>query len=115
LGGYLIYEYFFCHCSSGGEAVKILFIIFRLIFFVGAVVFKFVKLPKFVNEDEVVKRTGALKFKNLSYGTLAIFMYFGGEVAIGSFLINFIGLESIMGLEEAIAKKNFWPTIGLGL
>jgi MFS transporter, FHS family, L-fucose permease len=100
LGGYLIYEYFFSHGSSGGEAVKIPYIIFGLIFFVGAVVFKFVKLPKFVNEDEVVKGTGALKFKNLSYGTLAIFMYVGGEVAIGSFLINFIGLESIMGLEE---------------
>ena len=48
---------------------------------------------------------GALKFKNLSYGTLAIFMYVGGEVAIGSFLINFIGLENIMGLEEAVAKN----------
>ena len=105
LGGYLIYEYFFSHGSSGGEAVKIPYIIFGLIFFVGAVVFKFVKLPKFVNEDEVVKGTGALKFKNLSYGTIAIFMYVGGEVAIGSFLINFIGLDNIMGLEEAIAKN----------
>ncbi|MFT6064475.1 MAG: FHS family L-fucose permease-like MFS transporter [Paraglaciecola sp.] len=105
LGGYLMYEYFFSHGSSGGEAVKIPYIIFGLIFFVGAVVFKFVKLPKFVNEDEVVKGAGALKFKNLSYGTLAIFMYVGGEVAFGSFLINFIGLESIMGLEEVIAKN----------
>lgn len=105
LGGYLIYEYFFSHGSSGGEAVKIPYIIFGLIFFVGAVVFKFVKLPKFVNEDEVVKGTSALKFKNLSYGTIAIFMYVGGEVAIGSFLINFIGLDNIMGLEEAIAKN----------
>ena len=105
LGGYLIYEYFFSNGSSGGEAVKIPYIIFGLIFFVGAVVFKFVKLPKFVNEDEVVKGTGALKFKNLSYGTIAIFMYVGGEVAIGSFLINFIGLDNIMGLEEAIAKN----------
>ena len=105
LGGYLIYEYFFSHGSSGGEAVKIPYIIFGLIFFVGAVVFKFVKLQKFVNEDEVVKGTSALKFKNLSYGTIAIFMYVGGEVAIGSFLINFIGLDNIMGLEEAIAKN----------
>lgn len=105
LGGYLIYEYFFSHGSSGGEAVKIPYIIFGLIFFIGAVVFKFIKLPEFVNEDEVVKGTGALKFKNLSYGTLAIFMYVGGEVTIGSFLINFIGLESIMELEETAAKN----------
>ena len=33
LGGYLIYEYFFSHGSSGGEAVKIPYIIFGLIFF----------------------------------------------------------------------------------
>ena len=105
LGGYLIYEYFFSHGSSGGEAVKIPYIIFGLIFFIGAVVFKFIKLPEFVNEDEVVRGTGALKFKNLSYGTLAIFMYVGGEVTIGSFLINFIGLESIMELEETAAKN----------
>jgi len=105
LGGYLIFEYFFSNSSLGGEAVKIPYIIFGLIFFVGAVVFKFIKLPEFVNEDEVVKGTGALKFKNLSYGTLAIFMYVGGEVSIGSFLINFIGLENIMGLDEAVAKN----------
>ncbi len=105
LGGYLIYEYFFSSGSNGGEAVKIPYIIFGMIFFIGAVVFKFLKLPKFVNEDEVVKGTGALKFKNLSYGTIAIFMYVGGEVAIGSFLINFIGLDNIMGLEEILAKN----------
>jgi FHS family L-fucose permease-like MFS transporter len=105
LGGYLIYEYFFTEGASGGEAVKIPYIIFGLIFLISAVVFKFIKLPEFVNEDEVVKGTGALKFKNLSYGTIAIFMYVGGEVAIGSFLINFIGLENIMGLEETVAKN----------
>ena len=74
-------------------------------FIVGAIVFAFVKLPKFVNDEEVVKGTGALKFPNLSLGTLAIFTYVGGEVAVGSFLINFIGLENIMGLEEAVAKN----------
>jgi FHS family L-fucose permease-like MFS transporter len=105
LGGYLIYEYFFTDRAFGGEAVKIPYIIFGLIFLIGAVAFKFIKLPEFVNEDEVVKGTGALKFKNLSYGTVAIFMYVGGEVAIGSFLINFIGLENIMGLEETVAKN----------
>ncbi|WP_445733527.1 sugar MFS transporter [Mariniflexile sp.] len=105
LGGYLIYEYFFSHGETGGEAVKIPYLIFGAIFMLVAVVFKFIKLPEFVNDDEVVKGKGALQFKNLSYGTLAIFMYVGGEVAIGSFLINFIGLDDIMGLKESVAKN----------
>uniref|UniRef100_UPI004047C723 sugar MFS transporter n=1 Tax=Mariniflexile sp. TaxID=1979402 RepID=UPI004047C723 len=104
-GGYLIYEYFFSHGETGGEAVKIPYLIFGAIFMLVAVVFKFIKLPEFVNDDEVVKGKGALQFKNLSYGTLAIFMYVGGEVAIGSFLINFIGLDDIMGLKESVAKN----------
>jgi FHS family L-fucose permease-like MFS transporter len=105
LGGYLIYEYFFSHGETGGEAVKIPYVIFGAIFILGAIVFNYVKLPEFVNEDEVVKGKGALKFKNLSFGTLAIFTYVGGEVAIGSFLINFIGLDEIMGLKESLAKN----------
>ncbi|WP_228530393.1 sugar MFS transporter [Tamlana sp. I1] len=104
-GGYLIYEYFFSHGETGGEAVKIPYLVFGIIFILVAIVFKFIKLPEFVNEDEVVKGKGALKFKNLSYGTVAIFMYVGGEVAIGSFLINFIGLDEIMGLKESVAKN----------
>lgn len=104
LGGYMIFEYFF-DANAGGEAVKLPYIMFGCMFIVGAIVFAFVKLPKFVNDEEVVKGTGALKFPNLSLGTLAIFTYVGGEVAVGSFLINFIGLEDIMGLEEAVAKN----------
>lgn len=104
IGGYLIFEFFF-DASAGGEAVKIPYVIFGSMFFLGAIIFKAIELPKFVNEDEIVKGTGALKFPNLSLGTLAIFTYVGGEVTIGSFLINFIGLEEIMGLEESAAKN----------
>ncbi|UXX81044.1 sugar MFS transporter [Reichenbachiella carrageenanivorans] len=104
LGGYLIFEFFFDE-AAGGDAVKVPYLIFGLMFLIGAIVFKLIKLPNFVNDDEIVKGTGALKFPNLSLGTLAIFTYVGGEVAIGSFLINFIGLDEIMGLEEAAAKN----------
>ena len=34
-------------------------------------------------------------------GALAIFMYVGGEVSIGSFLVNFFAEPSIAGLKEA--------------
>ncbi len=106
VGGYLIFEYFFTEGTSGSEAVQTPYVIFGVIFFLGAFIFRFVTLPEFTNENEIVKGKGALKFKNLTYGTLAIFTYVGAEVAIGSFLINFIGLDEIMGLDE-IHAKNF--------
>lgn len=38
-------------------------------------------------------------------GIVAIFAYVGGEVSIGSFIISFVGLEEIAGLEEAKASN----------
>ncbi|PWJ42611.1 sugar MFS transporter [Sediminitomix flava] len=104
LGGYLIFDLFFSEAMSG-DAVKVPYLVFGALFLLMAIVFKLIKLPNFVNDSEIVKGIGALKFPNLSLGTIAIFTYVGGEVAIGSFLINFIGLENIMGLEEATAKN----------
>ncbi len=44
----------------------------------------------------------------LLFGALGIFTYVGAEVAIGSFLVNYMGLPSIAGLPEAVAA-NFLP------
>ncbi|GAA4836361.1 L-fucose:H+ symporter permease [Algivirga pacifica] len=104
LGGYLVFEYFFSE-GLGGEAVKIPYLLFGTVFLLMAIVFKLINLPEFSNKETTLKGMQVLKFRNLSWGTVAIFVYVGGEVAIGSFLINFIGLNEIMGLEEATAKN----------
>jgi FHS family L-fucose permease-like MFS transporter len=41
----------------------------------------------------------------LRFGALGIFLYVGAEVAIGSFLINFIGLPEITGKAESQAAQ----------
>ena len=41
----------------------------------------------------------------LVLGAVAIFVYVGAEVSIGSFLINFLGEENIAGLAESDAAK----------
>ena len=46
-----------------------------------------------------------MKFTNLKLGVLGIFFYVGGEVAIGSFIISFLGQHNIAGLSEAISKN----------
>ncbi len=104
VGGYFIFEFFFVE-GSGHHAVQVPYLVFGLIFIVASIIFRFIKLPEFVNDEEQVKDAGALRFPNLTFGTLAIFMYVGGEVCIGSFLINFIGLPEIMGLDELQAKN----------
>jgi FHS family L-fucose permease-like MFS transporter len=45
----------------------------------------------------------ALKQRHLVLGVIGIFAYVGGEVAIGSYLINFLGLPEIAGMKEAAA------------
>jgi FHS family L-fucose permease-like MFS transporter len=44
-----------------------------------------------------------MEFRHLVLGAVAIFMYVGAEVSIGSFLVNYFGLESIAGMPESEA------------
>ncbi|MDY8138401.1 sugar MFS transporter [Aquimarina sp. 2201CG5-10] len=100
IGAVLLYKVF-----SDGEisvdSLKMPYLIYGTLFFVLAIIIKFIELPSFVNKDKIEKGIGVLKFRHVVLGMFAIFFYVGGEVSIGSFLINFFGLESIMGMEEA--------------
>jgi FHS family L-fucose permease-like MFS transporter len=55
------------------------------------------------NYDEL--HPSAWRYKHLVLGAVAIFVYVGAEVAIGSFLVNYFGQPDIMGLAEADAGK----------
>ncbi|WFP51319.1 sugar MFS transporter [Methylomonas sp. EFPC3] len=79
-----------------------------------AAVFAFLKLPA-VTATAAAASAGAMaepeaaasawQFPLLVLGALAIFVYVGGEVAIGSFLVNFLGQPDIAGLTEPEAGK----------
>ncbi|ALN93851.1 sugar MFS transporter [Lysobacter gummosus] len=49
--------------------------------------------------------TEVLSQKHLFFGVIAIFVYVGAEVSIGSFLINYISAPEIGNLDHAIASK----------
>lgn len=93
IGGFLIFKYF-----AGAEAVKWPYLMMAGILLILVLVFIFTRLPKVVNEEKIERGFGSLRFRQLRFGIIAIFVYVGGEVAIGSYLINFIGLKEIMGL-----------------
>jgi len=83
--------------------------------FVIAIIFVIVKLPKIEASDISASGDGgrnyhdmhqsAWGFRHLVLGAIAIFLYVGGEVSIGSFLVNYIGQPFIAGLKEADAGK----------
>ena len=75
-----------------------------------AVILAFLKLPSLKEEAEEVdanpaRLSEAFAHKNLFFGVLAIFLYVGGEVAIGSFLVNFLGEPDVAGLSESSAAQ----------
>jgi FHS family L-fucose permease-like MFS transporter len=65
------------------------------------------KLPVIASVEDHHAKAGklsdALKHRHLVLGAVAIFVYVGAEVSIGSFLVNFLGQPEIAGLPEATA------------
>lgn len=88
-----------------------------------AAVFAVLKLPKidmvtaYASNNTTDTIGSAWQHPHLILGAVAIFVYVGGEVAIGSFLVNFLGEANIAGLAEAEAGKYvsfYWGGAMLG-
>ena len=104
IGGYLIFSYFGGADVVGADALKMPYLGLSIMFLLLAVIIKLNPLPKLINNEIIEKGAGALKFRHLVLGMIAIFMYVGAEVSIGSILVNFFGLPEIAGLEETDAS-----------
>ena len=104
IGGYLIFNFFGGADVIGADALKIPYLGLSVLFLLLAVVVKITDLPVFTQNQSIEKGAGALKYRHLVLGMLAIFMYVGGEVTIGSLLVNFFGLPEIAGLNETEAS-----------
>ncbi|NGM60997.1 sugar MFS transporter [Sphingobacterium sp. SGG-5] len=105
VGGYLIFDLFAHGHEITGKETKIPYLVFGLVFLLLFVLVKLVKLPIFQNDNVQAKGLGALQFPQLKLGAVGIFCYVGAEVAIGSFLINFMMLPEIADIPENAAKN----------
>lgn len=101
IGGFLIFKYF-ASVGTGADSVKIPYLVFSGLFLLLALIILAFPLPRFANNEVVEKGFGSLKFRQLRFGIIAIFLYVGAEVSIGSMMISFIGSPEIAG----IAKEN---------
>ncbi|MCC5927752.1 MAG: sugar MFS transporter [Cyclobacteriaceae bacterium] len=131
-GGYFIFHYF----ATWGEplvnqlgeiirtdtglpmsviAVQLPYIVFGLIFLLLAVLIWFTKLPAFSTPGEIKKGAGALRYRHLKLGMVAIFVYVGGEVSIGSLLINYIyELTQMPEIEAKSFLAFYWGGLMIG-
>jgi MFS transporter, FHS family, L-fucose permease len=97
--------------AAQAAAVQNPYLLLAAVLFFIAVIFALIKLPKIeVAEAQTpgvddAAHDSAWDYKHLVLGAIGIFVYVGGEVSIGSFLINFLGEPAIAGLAEQEAGK----------
>ncbi len=116
IGGYLIFQYFAKTGAHGADSVKVPYLAFCVIFLALAAIFSFIHLPH-VGEGHVEPGAGALKYPHVILGVIAIFMYVGGEVSIGSAIISFLRQNSVAGLTADEASKYvaiYWGGLMIG-
>lgn len=96
------------------QAVQFPYIMLASALLILAAIFSFLKLPNVAqdtaqhNNAEANSSTdtgSAWQYPHLVLGAVAIFVYVGAEVSIGSFLINFLAEDNIAGLAESDAAK----------
>lgn len=117
IGGWLIFTVFNRPGTNGADSVKIPYLCFAGVFLLLAVFFKFAHLPNFANKDHISRGAGPLKYPHVVLGMLAIFMYVGGEVSVGSMIINYLGLPNLGGLKHEAASKFlafYWGGLMIG-
>jgi len=116
IGGYLIFDYFAHPGQNQAESVRVPYLALCAAFLLVAVIYFFLHLPH-VGEGKIERGAGALKFTSVQLGMLAIFMYVGGEVSVGSSLISFLGQKSVADLPQLEASKYvalFWGGMLIG-
>ena len=93
------------------ESVQMPYIFLGLTLLVLAGVIAMFKLPRILDTeyDDTSEQHGTfkdvLKFSHLRLGVIGIFVYVGAEVAIGSFLVNYLAEDFIAGFTERQAAK----------
>ncbi len=117
IGGWLIFSYLTKPGAHGAESVKLPYLCFAAIFAIMAVVFSFAHLPAFKNMETQTRATDVFKYPHVIFGIGAIFMYVGGEVSVGSVIINFLGTPALGSLSHESASKFlsfYWGGLMIG-
>jgi FHS family L-fucose permease-like MFS transporter len=95
--------------AAEASSVQVPYLILAGLLALLAVLFALARLPRIDTSDAAVSGAGGLRAalgqRHLLLGAIAIFLYVGGEVAIGSFLVNFFERPEIGNLPAVEAGK----------
>lgn len=99
------------HRASEAATVQAPYLVLAGALLLLAIVFAFAQLPKVSHVEAASATSGGghsesiFRHRNLLLGAIAIFLYVGAEVSIGSFLVSFFGESNIAGLAPSVAAK----------
>jgi len=104
--------------AADASAVQGPYLMIAGLLVVAAIVFRSIKLPVLASMESEEKAEGSVwEHRHLVLGALAIFLYVGGEVSIGSFLVNYFSESAIGGLTTAEAGEMvayYWGAAMIG-
>ncbi len=105
--------------AADATAVQMPYVMLGALLVAAALLFRFIKLPVLahVEAQETGSEDSVWNHRPLVLGALAIFLYVGGEVSIGSFLVNYFSESSIAGLSSAEAGEMvayYWGAAMIG-
>jgi len=104
--------------AADASAVQGPYLMIAALLVVAAIVFRSIKLPVLTHMESEEKAEGSVwQHRHLVLGALAIFLYVGGEVSIGSFLVNYFSESTIGGLTTAEAGEMvayYWGAAMIG-
>lgn len=96
--------------NAQAQSVQVPYVILAATLFVLAAIVYLLRLPPLTEATERADRrhhtfAEVLRHRHVRWGVVAIFVYVGAEVAIGSFLINYFAQPDIGNISEASAAK----------
>jgi FHS family L-fucose permease-like MFS transporter len=104
--------------AADASAVQGPYLMIAGLLIAAALVFRNIKLPVLTHMESEEKAEGSIwEHRHLVLGALAIFLYVGGEVSIGSFLVNYFSESTIGGLTTAEAGEMvayYWGAAMIG-
>lgn len=109
IGSMLIFSTAVEFASKAQEAESVILPYFGLAIVLVLLAMTFTRIslptPSIESHSQVAdKIQGSLmQYRHLVLGAVAIFMYVGAEVSVGSFLVNYFGLEHIANMKESEA------------
>lgn len=104
-GAWLIFDHVSSEQLATAESVQLPYLVLAVSLLVIAAIFTVLKLPDMGRgEDITFSPNKVLKHRHLKLGAVAIFLYVGAEVAIGSFIVSYLTQSHIVGFSEGKAS-----------